>query len=155
MKGAGGGGKRRSRKPTRVESDDRPRGFEATRMRQLWRDIDDAKQKAGLGRKEEPPPAAGWDISVGTVIAAAATLIESAATWVTASAPAALALLVTGAELLRGVPVVGRLAELMPPAEPPPSAPEPRPLPSGHTNGTNPGARDPDEITDPDGGWLH
>jgi len=153
MKGAGGGGKRRSRKPTRVETDDRPRGYEAARMRQLWRDIDDAKHKAGLGLKEEAPPSAGWDVS--TVIEAAATLIGSAAAWVTASAPTALALLATGAELLRGVPVVGRLVELMPPAEPPPSSEKTRSLPPGHTNGTHPIARDPDEISDPDGGWLH
>ena len=151
---AGGGGKRRStRKPTRVESDDSPRGYEAARMRQLWRDIDVAKQKAGLGRRKEAPPPAGWD--VGTVIEAAATLIGSAAAWVTASAPAAFALLATGAELLRGVPVVGRLVELMPPADPPPSPPATRSLPPGHANGTHPIARDPDEISDPDGGWLH
>ena len=171
MKGSGGGGKRRTRKPTGIASaapargavkdarsrgvdgDDRPRGFEAARMRQLWSDIDASKRKAGLGRTPEPEPAPGWD--VGTVIERAAALIGDAAAWVTANAPAAIALLATGAELLRNVPVVGRLVELMPPAEPPKPVPPPRSIPPVHTNGTAHTARDPDEISDPDGGWIH
>lgn len=162
MKGSGGGGKRRTRKPTRVaadarsraaDADDRPRGFEAARMRQLWSDIDASKKKAGLGRTPEPEPAPGWD--VGAVIERAAALIGDAAAWVTANAPAAIALLATGAELLRNVPVVGRLVELMPPADPKPPAQPPRSIPTTHTNGTVHTARDPDEISDPDGGWIH
>lgn len=171
MKGAGGGGKRRTRKPTSVaadtrtrgsdadartrgvDGDDRPRGFEAARMRRLWSDIDAAKKKAGLGRQPEPEPTPGWD--VGFVIERAAALIGDAAAWVTANAPTALALLATGAELLRSVPVVGRLVELMPPAEPPKPQPPPRSIPTPHTNGTVHAARDPDEISDPDGGWIH
>ena len=63
MRGAGGG-KRSGRKPARVETDDSPRGYEATRMRQLWRDIDDARHKAGLGRVPEPEAAPiGWSAS--------------------------------------------------------------------------------------------
>jgi len=189
MKGSGGGGKRRTRKPTGVASDaplrgalndarsngvtsdarsrrvatearsrgtdadDRPRGFEAARMRQLWSDIDASKKKAGLGRTPEPEPAPGWD--VGSVVERAVALIGDAAAWVTANAPAAIALLATGAELLRSVPVVGRLVELMPPAEPPKPVPPPRSIPPVHTNGTAHTARDPDEISDPDGGWIH
>ena len=180
MKGSGGGGKRRTRKPTHVaavgrprgmaadarpsgvdagprprgaDADDRPRGFEAARMRQLWNDIDAAKKKAGLARTPEPEPTPGWD--VGAVIERAAALIGDAAAWVTANAPAALALLATGAELLRSVPVVGRLVELMPPGDPPKPPPLPRSIPAGHTNGTAHSARDPDEISDPDGGWIH
>ena len=53
MKGASGG-KRGGRRPTSVEPDDRPRGYEATRMRELWRDIDHAKRKAGLDPAPEP-----------------------------------------------------------------------------------------------------
>jgi hypothetical protein len=200
MKGAGGGGKGRTRKPTGVandgqsrgaandgqprgvatngrsrrvaadarprgvasdarmrgaDADDRPRGFEAARMRQLWNDIDAAKRKAGLGRKPEPAPAPGWD--VGGVLGRAVSLIGDAAAWVTANAPTALALLATGADLLRSVPVVGRLVELMPPVEPPKPAPPPLPrsIPPTHGNGTAHAARDPDEISDPEGGWIH
>lgn len=180
MKGSGGGGKRRTRKPTGVASDapsrggandarsrrvaaearsrgadadDRPRGFEAARMRRLWSDIDASKKKAGLGHRPEPEPAPSWD--VGGVVGRAVALIGEAAAWVTANAPSAIALLATGAELLRGVPVVGRLVELMPPAEPPKPPPLPRSIPTAHTNGTAHTARDPDEISDPDGGWIH
>lgn len=122
-------------------------------MRQLWNDIDAAKRKAGLGRKPEPEPAPGWD--VGGVLGKAVSLIGDAAAWVTATAPAALALLATGAELLRSVPVVGRLVELMPPVEPPKPMPPPRSILPTHGNGTAHAARDPDEISDPEGGWIH
>lgn len=146
MKGAGGG-KRGGRKPKRVDSDDRPRGYEATRMRQLWHDIDHAKHKAGLGRAPEPAAPPGWDVAA--IIEQAAVLIGGAATWVTANVPAALA-------LLRGVPLVGRLVELMPPAAPPQRDHPAAGPPSGHTNGTvHSVTSDPDEIGDPDGGWIH
>ena len=111
MKGAGGG-KRGGRKPTRVEPDDRPRGYEATRMRQLWRDIDDAKHKAGVG--PAPEPVGDWVWDVGAMIERATALAGEAAAWMTANAPVACALLAGGAELLRGVPVVGRLVDLLP-----------------------------------------
>src|SRR5690348_13883877 len=101
MKAAGGGRKRSGRKPTRVESDDRPRGYEARRMRELWRDIDQAKRKAGLGRKPEPPPPPGWDVA--GVLERATLLATEAAAWVTSSAPIALALIATGADLLRSL----------------------------------------------------
>ena len=111
MKGAGGG-KRGGRKPTSVEPDDRPRGYEATRMRQLWRDIDHAKHKAGVGPAPEPVAASTWD--GGGMIERAAALAGDAVAWMTANVPVACALLAGGAELLRGVPVVGRLVDLVP-----------------------------------------
>ena len=98
MKGAGGG-KRNGRKPRRVESDDRPRGYESTRMRQLWRDIDDAKHKAGIrsATASEAPPQ--WDLAV--LFDRATTLVGDATTWMSANAPSACALIATGTELLR------------------------------------------------------
>lgn len=151
MKGAGGG-KRGGRKPTRVESDDRPRGYEATRMRQLWRDIDDAKHKAGLGSTPAPEPAAAaWDVS--TLLERAAALVGEAAAWVTAKAPAACAVLTSGAELLRSVPLVGRLVDLVPIPE---AARPAERAPRHHANGAvRPVVVDPDEPDGPDGGWVH
>jgi hypothetical protein len=158
MKGAGGG-KRGGRKPRRVEPDDRPRGYEAARMRQLWRDIDHAKHKAGLGPTPRATPASPWDFTA--ILELAATLASEAAAWVTANAPAACAILTSGAELLRGVPIVGRLAELVP-------APAPAPRPAGRkrpgapVNGRSGGNGRPgrDVQVDPDDGaptgkWIH
>lgn len=157
MKGAGGG-KRGGRKPTRVESDDRPRGYEAVRMRQLWRDIDDAKHKAGLG--PPPPPkdhaSSSWDVTA--LYDRAAALVGDAAAWVNANAPAACTVLATGVELLRGVPVLGRLVELVPvpaSARPDPGATQPHTA-DPQTNGVlRPAVVDPDEPDGPDGGWMH
>lgn len=152
MKGAGGG-KRGGRKPTRVETDDRPRGYEATRMRQLWRDIDDAKHKAGLG----PAPSAetsggGYGREMFGWLDRAATLVGDATTWLTSNAPTAMAIIAGGAELLRSVPVVGRIVDLVT-VEPP--RPE-EPTSHRHTNGAvRPVAIDPDEPSGPDGGWVH
>ena len=159
MKGAGGG-KGGGRKPRSVEPDDRPRGYEAARMRQLWRDIDHAKRKAGLGPAPEPPIASSWDFAA--MLEMAATLASDAAAWVSANAPAACTLLASGAELLRGVPVVGRLVDLVPV---PSSAPSPegrkRPgaPPNGHAAG-NGWAADGDVPPDPEDGepsgkWIH
>lgn len=152
MKGAGGG-KRGGRKPTRVETDDRPRGYEATRMRQLWRDIEDAKHKAGLGPAPSAEPAGGYGREMFGWLDRAATLVGDATTWLTSSAPAAMAIIASGAELLRSVPVVGRLVDLVAVAEPPPpGAPSAR----RHTNGAvRPVLVDPDEPSGPDGGWVH
>lgn len=111
MKGASGG-KRGGRKPTSVEPDDRPRGYEATRMRELWRDIDHAKRKAGLDPAPEPVVASLW--GVAAVCERASVLAGDAAAWVAASAPTACALLAGGAELLRDVPVVGWFFDLVP-----------------------------------------
>lgn len=110
MKGAGSG-KRRSRKSARVESDDRPRGYEARRMRELWRDIDHARHKAGFerARATPPPPPAWWEM--GDVLGRANAIASDAVAWLT---PAACVLLVTGSALVRQLPVVGRLAELVP-----------------------------------------
>lgn len=109
MKGAEGG-KRRSRKPARVESDDRPRGYETRRMQQLWRDIDQARSNAGLGRAgDEPAPPPWWEI--GDVLGRANAVATDAVAWIT---PAACMLLVIGSALLRQLPVVGRLADLVP-----------------------------------------
>jgi hypothetical protein len=109
MKGAGGG-KRKSRKPARVEPDDRPRGYEAHRMRQLWRDIDQSRRKAGLApAPEEAAPPPWWEI-VG-MLGWANAIAGDAVAWIT---PAACALLVSGTAMLRQLPVVGRLADLVP-----------------------------------------
>lgn len=150
MKRAGdvkrGGGRK---KPTRVESDDRPRGYESTRMRQVWRDIDHAKRKAGIGPAPDATAPPAWDVVA--MIERAAALVGDVAAWMTANAPTACAALVSGAELLRGVPVVGRLVELMPGPAAPPKVPDRAvPPPDHHTNGvTN------SSGTDPEGGWLH
>ena len=153
MKGAAGG-KRGGRKPTRVESDDRPRGYEATRMRQLWRDIDDAKHKAGIGRAPEPEPM-GYGREVFGWLDRAATLVGGATTWISAKAPGALAALASGAELLRAVPLVGRLVDLVPLPEAPP-APPPERASLHHTNGSSrPIVVDADDPGPPDGGWMH
>jgi hypothetical protein len=150
MKGAGGG-KRNGRKSRRVESDDRPRGYESTRMRQLWRDIDDAKHKAGIGSApaSEAPPQ--WDLAA--LFDRATALVGGATTWMSANAPIACALLATGTELLRSVPVVGRLVDLVPTA--------PKGSGSGGSDArpANGSAAsivvDPVQSRDPDGGWVH
>ncbi len=157
MKGAGRGGKRGGRKPTRVESDDRPRGYEAVRMRQLWRDIDDAKHKAGLGSAPTSEPSSSpWDLSA--LLQRAATFVGDATSWVNANAPAACTVLASGAEILRGVPVLGRLVDLVPlPGGPPPTAHGPRARPADpSTNGVvRTVVVDSDEPDGPDGGWMH
>jgi hypothetical protein len=147
MKGAGGG-KRGGRKPTRVEVDDRPRGYEAMRMRQLWRDIDDAKHKAGLGATPAADPVStGWGVSA--LVERAVALVGDAAAWVQEHAPAACTVLTSGAELLRSVPVVGRLVDLVP-ARPTGESPD------AHANGAaRPIVVDAGEPTGPDGGWVH
>ncbi|MCC6849576.1 MAG: hypothetical protein IT294_13825 [Deltaproteobacteria bacterium] len=151
MKGAGGG-KRGGRKSTRVESDDRPRGYEAMRMRQLWRDIDHAKRKAGLDPAPEPAPEATGP-GVAALLARAAALVGDAAAWVRSNAPAACAVLASGAGMLRSVPVVGRLLDLVPVPEGGRSASRP---PEGHVNGAGrPSSADADEPKGPDGGWVH
>lgn len=81
-------------------------------MHQLWRDIDHAKRKAGLGPTPEPLAASTWDIA--GMLERVATVAVEAAVWMTANASAPCALLASGAELLRGVPVVGRLVNLVP-----------------------------------------
>lgn len=154
MKGAGGG-KRGGRKPANVESDDRPRGYEATRMRRLWQDIDDAKHKAGLGPPALPQAAPAFDMAA--VMALAAAIVGEATLWMTANAPVAWALLTSGAELLRGLPIVGRLVDLVP--GPPGSANghgTPGAGPAPHANGVvHPTIVAPEKTTDPDGGWMH
>jgi hypothetical protein len=156
MKSAGGGRKRGGRKPTRVEPDDRPRGYEEKRMRELWRDIDQAKRKAGLGRAPEPPPPPGWDLT--GVLERATLLATEAAAWVTSSAPIALALLASGVDLLRNVPIVGRVVDLVPPL-PGTQPPAPKLPPGPDANGHAPRSLhivelDPDG-NGPDGTWVH
>jgi hypothetical protein len=77
------------------------------------------------------------------MIERAAALVGDVAAWMTANAPTACAALVSGAELLRGVPVVGRLVELMPgPAAPPKvpdrAVPPPTIIPTGSLNSSEP-----------------
>ena len=125
-------------------------------MRDLWRDIDQAKRKAGLGRAPEPLPTPGWDLA--GVLERATVLATEAAAWVTSSAPIALALLASGVDLLRSVPLVGRVVDLVPPL---PGTQEPaQKLPSrAETNGRAPASL---RIVDvepngdgPDGKWVH
>ncbi len=150
-----GGGKRNGRKPTRVESDDRPRGYEATRMRELWRDIDDAKHKAGIGPAPEPQAAAPWDVAA--LFERATALVGDAAAWMTTNAPVACALLASGTELLRSVPLVGRLVDLVPVPPTPRTRLEPAaPSREPHANGSaRPIVVEPERSTDPGGGWIH
>jgi hypothetical protein len=156
MKGAGGG-KRGGRKPTRVESDDRPRGFEAKRMRKLWDDIDHAKRKAGLTPSPAPAAtaAATWDVTA--MLTRASALVGDVAAWVSANAPTACAALASGAEALRAVPVVGRLVDLVPaPFTRPTDASRSGPTVESahHRNGiVRPTVVDPGPG--PDGGWVH
>jgi hypothetical protein len=118
-------------------------------MRQLWRDIDHAKRKAGIGPAPEAAAPPAWDVVA--MLERAAALVGDVAAWMTANAPAACAALASGAELLRGVPVVGRLVELMPVPPGSPKIPDPTvPPPDHHTNG----AADR-SGSDPEGGWLH
>ena len=156
MKGVGGG-KRGGRKPTMVEPDDCPRGYEATRMRQLWRDIDHAKHKAGLGSAPEPAAAPTWGFAA--VIEQATALAGDAAAWVTTNAPAACAFLASGAELLRGVPVVGRLVDLVPTLPMPTDAQQSHLICNGNgrakgrTTGVEVQVEPPDG--EPNGKWIH
>ena len=114
-------------------------------MRQLWRDIDDAKHKAGIGRAPEPEPM-GYGREVFGWLDRAATLVGGATTWISAKAPGALAALASGAELLRAVPLVGRLVDLVPLPEAPP-APPPERASLHHTNGSSrPIVVDADDI---------
>ncbi|MEO6026043.1 MAG: hypothetical protein ABIR79_04165 [Candidatus Binatia bacterium] len=123
-------------------------------MRALWREIDHAKRKAGLDPAPEPPPP-GWDITA--MIERATALASDAAAWMTSNVPLAVALLATGAELLRNVPVVGSIVGLVSPPNPPPSAPK---LPTrADANGhARPRPRilelEPDGDG-PDGKWMH
>ena len=151
---AAGGGRRKGRKPTRAEQDDRPRGYESQRMRQLWRDIDESKHKAGIGARAEPPPAPGWDLT--GVVECATALAGDVVAWVSSTVPSACAVIAGAAALLRDVPVLGRIAGLMStgPAAPAPSAParsiDPHELGST-TNGAHPDRRG----GDPNGEWIH
>ena len=124
-------------------------------MRQLWRDIDHAKRKAGLGAEPPPQAPSAWDLVA--LFERATALVGDATAWMSANAPIACALLATGTELLRSVPVVGRLADLVPgPAQPPPAADPGRPPGERHANGSVPPiVVDPSRATDPDGGWVH
>ena len=157
MKKGAGGGKRGGRKPTRVEPDDRPRGYEATRMRQVWHDIDHAKHKAGLGPVPEPAAAPTWDFA--GVVEWAAVLAGDAAAWVTTNAPAPCAFLASGAELLRGLPIVGRLVDLVATPSIPTDAARVPPLreDNGHANGRTAAVEIQAESLDgePNGKWIH
>jgi len=119
-------------------------------MRQLWRDIDDSKQKAGFADPAMPATsAAGWD--VGAVLGRACALVGEVAAWVSASVPTVCATIASGAELLRAVPLVGRLVELAPGARSTdaPTAPVDA-VPPDRANGS---ARPRGGA--PDGEWLH
>jgi hypothetical protein len=151
---AAAGGKRGGRKPRRVEPDDRPNGYEASRMRALWRDIDQAKRKAGLGPAADPPPPPGWDIT--TMIDRATALASDAAAWMTSNVPIAVALLATGAELLRNVPVVGSIVGLVSsPSQPPAPKLPTRADANGHAQRRPRLLEIEPDREGPDGKWMH
>ncbi len=150
-----GGGKRGGRKPTRTEPDDRPRGFETQRMRQLWRDIDESKHKAGLGGRPDSAPSAGWDVT--GVVERATALAGDLFTWVSSALPAACSLVESGAALLRDVPLLGRIATLVSPAAP---AADPAPAAGRgvEAHGLGPvhnGAHSNGRSDEPNGEWIH
>jgi hypothetical protein len=130
-------------------------------MRQLWRDIDQSKHKAGLGPAPEPTAPPSWDFAA--MLERAAAVAGDAAAWMTANAPAACAFLVSnGAELLRGVPVVGRLVDLIPrpfvPSDPSPRPSQPPRPATAPVNGRVPEVDLEGEASDPEGPggtWVH
>jgi hypothetical protein len=153
MKSAGGG-RRKSRKPTGTEQDDRPRGYETQRMRQLWRDIDESKHKAGLGAASEAPAPSAWDL-VG-IVERATALAGEAVVWISSTAPAACALLAGGSALLRDVPVLGRLMALVPTEHGgAAAAPSSRGVEAHAGRGSETGAHPDRRGGDPNGEWIH
>ncbi len=129
-------------------------------MQKLWRDIEDAKHKAGIGRVPVPVTPQTWDVTA--MLGRAATLAGDVAAWMVANAPAACAAaLANGAQLLRSVPVVGRLVDLVPvPASEGPTKDEEgaRPVATSQprANGNiRSRPTEPDSPDDPDRGWLH
>jgi hypothetical protein len=136
-------GGRVRRRRVRPADDERPRGFKPQRMRQLWDDIDDARDKLGLGAAATAAPST-WSVSalVGralemtagatnhalevtagvttrafTVTADATSraleMTASATTWVAGLVPAGVQRRTCGRWLTR-VPIVGRLLALVP-----------------------------------------
>ena len=111
----------RRRRGARRE-DDRPRGHHPQRMQRVWRDIDTARAKLGMGNGR-PAPAAAW--SPAELARHAAEVVGAAGSWVGERAPARVlaavpGMLVAGARLpcaviegatarLRTLPLVGRL----------------------------------------------
>jgi hypothetical protein len=152
MKGAGRG-KRGGRKPPRSEPDDRPRGYEAQRMHQLWRDIDHAKHKAGLGAASEQSPTSSWCLA--DLIGRATALAGDAAAWVTASAPAACTLVASGAAILRDVPLVGRIVALVPSFGTTAATPRAEGVGAHAVRSTDNGAHPARRGGEPNGEWIH
>jgi hypothetical protein len=116
---------KRRRGESRAE-DERPRGYEPTRMRKVWADIDQARDKLGLGQRvagAEPSWSVegllGW--AAGMVEEASARL-GSAPDWVRAALadghaqPASMCATVARGcvGLMRRVPLVGQLVSLLP-----------------------------------------
>ena len=120
-------------------------------------DIDHAKREAGLGSAPEPTAAPSWEFAA--VLEQATALVGDAAAWVTSNAPAACTFLASGAELLRGVPVVGRLVDLVPRPSMPTGAQPAQPIRNGngHANGRTTGVEVQVEPPDgePNGKWIH
>ena len=115
------GGSTRKRGRTRTPTDDdQPRGFQPTRMRRLWSDIDEARDRLGLGAAEgEPVPS--WDVA--TLIARALEVTRDATGWMTELTRGFSVSLPTPCGVTRWlarVPVVGWLVALLPRALVPP-----------------------------------
>ena len=89
------------------------------------------------------------------MIERATALASDAAAWMTSNAPLAVALLATGAELLRNVPVVGSIVGLVSPPSPPPPKLPTRADANGHAR-PRPRILELEPDGDgPDGKWMH
>jgi hypothetical protein len=121
-------------------------------MRQLWRDIDESKHKAGLGGRQDSAPSASWDVTA--VVERATALAGDLFTWVSSTLPTACSLLATGAALLRDVPLLGRIATLVSTAAPA-AAPEPAGVEAHGLGPIHNGAHSNGRSDEPNGEWIH
>jgi hypothetical protein len=114
----GGGGSARPRKRRRaraVQDDDRPRGFQPQRMRRLWTDIDQARDKLGLGRAEPSAPMQPWGLAALYHCVTALPASAIGFLWdLPRTGPATVRTVLGVAPWLRQIPIVGRLIALLP-----------------------------------------
>ncbi len=120
-----------------LHDDERPRGFQPQRMRRLWQDIDRARDGLGLGPGEEPPIPSLW--SIAGVVGRLTELASGLLWWKEEEAPPApsprladqpqaeprdeptrgetgvCTLAEHGVDLLRQMPILGRLVALVSP----------------------------------------
>jgi hypothetical protein len=121
-----GGAQPPKRRRVRVPpDDDRPRGFQPQRMRRLWNDIDQARDKLGLGRTSPASSAPPW--SLAALLRCAAELPTSATGFIwdlACAVPATVHTVLGVVPWLRQAPIVGRLIALLP--DPPAGGANPR-----------------------------